>query len=319
MPVKIVDEQQIREVVKGLDLVAPIEAGFVAYSSGRAVIPPVGELLFREPPGEVHIKYGYISDDPYFVVKVASGFYENAGLDLPSGDGLMLLFSQRTGQLLSVLLDRGFLTDLRTGLAGAVAAKFLAPRPIHCVGMVGTGTQARFQLRCLAGVCDCRRVMVWGRHPERTSRYREEMEKEDFSIEVTTSLDELASSCTLIVTATPATSPLLQAAQIQPGTHITAVGADTPQKQELHPDILNRADLVVADSIAQCRERGEIAHALRRGKVLEKQLVELGDVISGKVAGRTTQRQITVADLTGVAVQDIQIARAVFEAVQKSR
>jgi ornithine cyclodeaminase len=310
---KVIDLPTIREALASVELLPTIEAGFVAYSEGRSVVPPVGELVFTEPPGDVHIKYGYIAGDDYYVIKVASGFYDNPKLKLPSGDGLMLLFSQRTGELLALLLDRGHLTDLRTAAAGAIAAKYLAPRAISRIGIVGTGTQARLQLEHLAAVTECRDAVVWGRSAGSLARYREAARSTGFSINVTLDARDVAVTCDLIVTTTPSTAPLLRADDIRPGTHITAVGSDTSGKQELDPEILGKAHLVVADSIAQCLERGEIHHAIASGHIGKDRLVELGDVIAGKAAGRTSNDQITVADLTGVAVQDIQISKAVYE------
>jgi ornithine cyclodeaminase len=313
---KLITLDQIKAALPSIDVMPAIEAGFVAYSRGKAVVPPVGELIIDDPPGDVHIKYGYLVGDDYYVIKIASGFYENPKLNLPSSNGLMLLFSQKTGELLSILLDEGHLTDLRTAVAGAIAAKYLAPQAVHRIGIVGTGIQARLQLRYLMNVTDCREVIVWGRDREKLVRYRAEMESPGFSINTTLDTHDVASSCNLIVTVTPSTVPLLRRDHIQPGTHITAVGADTPQKQELDPAILKKADLVVADSIPQCLERGEIVHAIQ-DRVLEKgDLLELGQIISGQTPGRISDDQITVADLTGVAVQDIQIAKAVYEAVR---
>jgi ornithine cyclodeaminase len=311
---KIIGLEEIKRMLPSLDLMEALEAGFVAYSSGAAVVPPVGELLFEDPPGDVHIKYGYLKGDDYFVVKIASGFYHNPDCGLPSGNGLMLLFNQKTGAVMAVLLDEGYLTDVRTAIAGAIAARYLAPRLVDRIGIFGTGVQARLQLRHLAPVTRCRKVAVWGRHPQRLERYRNDMEPEGFSIDTTSDAAEVASTCNLIVTATVATAPLLWNHQVREGTHITAVGADAAYKQELDPAILSRAGIVVADSISQCRERGEIAHALRASRIREEQLIELGQVISGAKPGRTSESQLTIADLTGVAVQDIQIAKAVFEA-----
>jgi ornithine cyclodeaminase len=311
---RIIDLQEIRHILRTLDVQAAIEEGFAAYSNGKTVVPPVGELLFEDPPGDVHIKYGYLKGDDYYVIKVASGFYRNSERNLPSGNGLMLLFCQKTGTLLSILLDEGYLTDVRTAIAGAIAAKYLAPRRVDRIGIMGTGVQARLQLRYLLPVTSCRQVLAWGRSQEKLDRYRCDMEQEGFHIDTTLDADEIASSCNLIVTATVSTSPLLWDRQIRAGTHITAIGADAAYKQELDPAILQRADVVVADSISQCRERGEIAHALRAGLIDAEQLRELGQVISGTAPGRSSDHQITVADLTGVAVQDIQIAKAVFEA-----
>jgi ornithine cyclodeaminase len=307
------NKKEIQWLLRSQDLKPAIEQGFVAYSEGKAVVPPVGELLFANPPGEVHIKYGYLVGDRYYVIKIASGFYENPRFNLPANNGLVLLFDQHTGEPLCMFQDGGYLTDLRTGLAGAIAAKYFAPRSVRRIGIIGTGTQARMQLRALADVIDCRDVIVLGRDQSRLALYKAEMEEEGFYVHITFSSSEVAETCNLIVTTTASATPWLCATQIRPGTHITAVGADTPHKQELDPAILQAADLVVADSIAQCRERGEISHALKGHFLRENQLWELGQVISGHAPGRQTNDQITVVDLTGVAVQDIQVAKAVYE------
>jgi ornithine cyclodeaminase len=312
---RLVTLAEIRDALQGVDLVPGMEEAFVAYSTGKAVVPPVGELLLPDVQADVHIKYGYIVGEPYYVVKIASGFYANPERGLPSSNGLMLVFSRATGELAAILLDEGHLTDLRTGAAGAVAAKHLAPKTVRRIGIVGSGTQARYQLRMLKPVVACRAVMAWGRHPERLERYRAEMVAEGFAVETTTDVREVMATCDLIVTATASRAPLLLRDQLRPGTHITAVGADSPGKQELDPLILRRAEVVVADSLSQCIERGEIAHALRSRCVRPDDVVELGAVIAGKAPGRLSEEDITVADLTGVAVQDIEIARTVLDAI----
>jgi ornithine cyclodeaminase len=311
--VDIVSLEQIKEILPSIDLIPAIEAGFTAYSAGKAVVPPVGELLMDR--GDVHIKYGYLRGDKYYVIKIASGFYDNPGLGLRSGNGLMLLFDQQTGELVSILLDEGHLTDTRTAVAGAIAAKHLAPRNVERIGIIGTGVQARAQLMYLARVNACRDVIVFGRGEEQLSRYEREMKKHGFTIEVTNNTEDVLNTCNLIVTTTPSTTPLLEASGVRKGTHITAVGSDTPQKQELDPAILQKADLVVADSIAQCLERGEIHKAIESGHISGDELTELGDIIAGNTAGRVSEEQITVVDLTGVAVQDIKIATAVYESI----
>ncbi len=310
---KVFTRDQIEKVLPDLDLLPAMEAGFAAYSAGRAVVPPVGELLLEK--GEVHIKYGYLLDEQYYVIKIASGFYRNPHLGLPSGNGLMLLYDQLTGMPVSILLDEGRLTDVRTAVAGAVAARHLAPGKVERIGMVGTGVQARLQLQHLRPITACRQVLAWGRGEPQLTRYREDPGLREFRIETTLDAAEILRTCNLVVTTTPAEAPLLNAADLQPGTHITAVGSDTAQKQELEAAILGRADLVVADSISQCLERGEIHRALAAWAITRERLLELGAIISGQVPGRTTASQITVADLTGVAVQDIKIATAVHEAL----
>lgn len=311
---KIATLAQIKDVLSSLDLIPAIEEGFVAYSSGRATVPPVGELILDK--GEVHIKSGYIEGEDFYIIKIASGFYGNPSLGLPSGNGCMLLFKQSTGESAAILLDEGHLTDVRTAVAGAVAAKYFAPRKVERIGIVGAGVQARLQLEWLTRVSACRDVLVWGPLAEELENYEREMESRGFSVETTLDAAAILRTCNLVVTATPSKTPLLSAADLRPGTHITAVGSDTPDKQELDPEILVKADVIVADSLSQCRLRGEIHKALEAGRIREDRCVELGAVISGREKGRTSESQITVVDLTGVAVQDIKIATAVYRALK---
>ena len=318
MTVKIFNINEIKKALENVDSIAAIEKGFVAYSRGNVVVPPVGELLFSEPPGEIHIKYGYINDGTFSVIKIASGFYENVKFDLPTGDGLMLLFSQKTGQLKGILLDEGYLTNVRTAAAGAVAAKYLAPDVIRRIGILGAGVQGRMQLMYLKTIISCREVLVWGTNQEELDLYKQDMEKEGFNLQTTRDAQEVAANCNLIVTATPSKSPLLHASQIRQGTHITAMGSDTPEKNELEPGILEKADIVVADSLSQCQSRGEIFQAFKSGRLGQDKVLELGNVIQQPELCRQSGSQISVADLTGVAVQDIQISVAVFELLTKT-
>ena len=310
--------EQIKSVIKQVDFLPSIEEGFVAYSQGRVVVPPVGELIFENPPADVHIKYGYIKDDDYFAIKIASGFYENYKIDLPTSDGLILLFSQRDGRLASILVDECYLTNVRTAVAGQIASKYMAPPEIECIGVFGTGVQARMQVEYLKSVVDCRNIMVWGLRQDSLDTYRQDMEKIGFNVQVTQYAGEVTEKCRLIITATPSQTPLIDVKQIKPGTHITAMGSDTSQKQELDSKILQKADIVVADSIEQCLSRGEIFKALQANLLKKEDLIELGNVITGHQFGRTSAEQITVADLTGVAVQDIQIAKAVHKILLSS-
>ena len=308
----IIKKNDISEIVEGLDLIPMIKEGFIAYSEGRSVVPPVGELSFMEPPGDVHIKYGYIAGEKYYVIKIASGFYENEKLGLPTGAGLMLLFAQETGEIVVLLADDAYLTDVRTAVAGAICAEQFS-NPVQCIGVIGTGLQARLQVQYLRPITECRDVIVWGRNIEKMEKYKSDMEDLGFDVTLAQSPQYLAEKCNLIITTTASTKPILKTEDIQPETHITAMGSDTPTKQELDSSILAKADLVVADSISQCVERGEISHALKDGKLAKNDIVELGHVLNGQNPGRTSSEQITVADLTGVAVQDIQIATAVYE------
>ena len=218
----------------------------------------------EDPPGEVHIKYGYLTGGDTYVIKIASGFWNNPAIGLSSSDGLLLVFRKATGELMAVLNDRGRLTDLRTAAAGAVSAKHLAPAGIDAIGVLGTGIQAELQVQLLQSVRPCRNVVVWGRNPERASAYAKRMRSQDFNVDIARSSAEVAERCRLIVTATASVAPLLHWRDIRPGTHITAIGADSADKQELDEAIIRNADIAVTDSRSQARSRGEIWPCLWR-------------------------------------------------------
>ena len=308
----VVTLAEIRKALDAIDPLPLIEAGFAAYSRGEVVVPPVGELVFDDPPGDVHIKYGYIKGDDVYVIKIASGFVDNPQRGLPSGDGLMLVFSQKTGVLEAVLLDEGYLTNLRTAVAGAVVAKYLAPRNVPAVGIVGAGVQGRMQLEWLRRVRTFDTAVVWGIDEGELAAFRRDMERPGLKVRTTLRAEEVAAAANLIVTCTPSTRPLLEAAWIRPGTHITAVGSDTAAKQELDPAILAKADRIVVDSLSQSELRGEAYRAVSAGAIGRDRLVELGRVIEDETLRRSSDEETTVADLTGVAVQDIQISKAVW-------
>ena len=315
---KIFSLEEIKEAAKQVDLGKGIEDGFVSFSEGKVVVPPVGEMLFDQPPGEVHIKYGYLNEDDFYVIKIASGFYDNTKvLGIPSANGLMLVFSKKTGELLSILLDEGYLTSVRTAVAGALVAKYLAPKNISKIGIIGTGIQAKLQLEYLENVTDCKEVLVWGRNKKHAKAYEVEMGKKGFKVTIASDTSEIGRNCNLIITATSSVEPLLFDKHIKRGTHITAVGSDTSEKNELEPLILAKADIVITDSLEQCRSRGEVFQAWINGLISDNNVLELGNVIKDKAFQRTSEDQITVADLTGVAVQDIQIAKAVYSFLSK--
>ena len=307
---QIISLERIKSILPKVDLISEIEAGFAAYSNGLVVVPPVGELSFQSPPGDVHIKYGYIKGDEIYVIKIASGFYKNTSIGLPAGNGMMLVFNQKTGQPVAILQDECYLTDIRTAVAGAITAKYLSPKNVEYIGIVGTGIQARLQLRYLKEIIDCNNVITWGRSPDSLSSYKEAMSGYGYQITTTANINDVIDRCQLIITCTPSEEAIID--KINPGTHITAMGSDTVSKRELSSNVLLQADMVVTDSRAQSKERGEIYQASKDGFSINDTL-ELGEIISGASKGRTDQEQITIADLTGVAVQDIQISKAILE------
>lgn len=304
---RILRRAEIEKALEPTAVIAAVEAGFAALARGEVTIPPVGHLDLPDPPGELHIKYGYRRGDPTFLVKMATGFYENARHGLPSGTGLMVAFSSRTGLAETLLLDEGLLTDHRTAAAGAVAAKYLASRELECIGIIGAGVQARLQLDYLRHVTPCRRALLWARSPEKARQ----VQVKGFDIEVASTAAALARRCRLIVTTTPARAALLSRDDVLPGTHLTAMGSDSPGKQELDPALVVRADVVVVDSLEQCLAFGELAHVAERRPEWMSRCVTLGDIVLDPRRGRTCPDQITLADFTGVAIQDIAIANLV--------
>ncbi len=312
---KIFNLDQIKSVLDSIDAVSAIEYGFVQFSEGNVVVPPIGELLFDNPQGDMHIKYGCIVNDDYYVVKIASGFYENVKLNLPTFNGLMLIFKQKTGELAGILLDEGYLTNIRTAAAGAVAAKYFAPSKVNGIGVFGAGVQGRLQVNYLQPIVDCKNIHVWGMNEAELALYKSDMEVEGYSVETTIEPAEVAENCNFIITATPTKKPLLKTGDVKRGTHITAMGSDTSEKQELEEGIVGNADIVVADSIFQSETRGEVFKAVEAGVLDRDSVFELGNVIRNTAPRRTDDSQTTIVDLTGVAVQDIQISKAVFSAL----
>ena len=304
---------EILDALKDIDVVNVIAQGFKALSEGKVVIPPIGEMLFPDVDGELHIKYGAIKGDEDFVVKMATGFFQNPSIGLSPFSGCMMVFSQKTGHISSVLLEEGELTNHRTAAAGAVAAKCLAPKNVKMIGIVGTGVQSRLQALYLQKITDCRNLVVWGRNKDKVELAAADMHAMGYEVKVAENLNDLCKLSQLIVTTTPVTSPLLKLEMIAPGTHITAMGSDTSDKCELSPEILDLADIVAADSIEQAIQRGEISQALKVGKCNKDKLVELGSIIIDPSKGRTNDQQITIADLSGVAIQDIMIAKAITD------
>jgi len=298
-----------------MDAVEAVSLGFTRLAQGQATLPPIVRIDIPEHRGEVDIKTAYIHGLDSFAVKIASGFFDNPLLGLPYGSGMMIVLSAQTGRARAILLDDGYLTDLRTGVAGAIVARHLARESISTVGVIGSGMQARYQVRGIKLVRDFRRLMVSGIIPEQVDRYAEEMARE-LGVEVVKARDPEAvvRGSDVVVTATPAREPYLESAWLHPGLHITCMGSDAEHKQELHADVLARADRIVCDVKSQCFRLGELHHALEAGVISEEHRIsELGDLTSGRHAGRQSDDEITICDLTGVGVQDTSIALLAYE------
>jgi ornithine cyclodeaminase len=305
------------EIIARFDMeraVRMIEQGFIAYSRKTVQVPPVQNFQFDSANGDCCVKSAYVDGAETFAVKVSTGFYENPKHGLPSNNGLIVLFSAKTGEPVALLRDDGWLTCVRTALAGQLAARVSAPRDVQGIGVIGTGMQARFQLEYLKPITRCREVFVWGPTEDNRASFKRDMTAAGFNVETMDSAEGVARNANLIVTTTPSREALLQSAWICDGTHITAVGADSAGKQELDPAIVGRAGAIVVDSIEQCSKYGEVSHALSAGLVRREQLLELGALLDTGRRARDDSNlaAITVTDLTGVAVQDAQIANSVI-------
>ncbi len=309
--IKILTEAQLREVVTlDLDAVACVEQAFTALAGGKVVMPAILRLDIHEHNGEVDVKTAYVPGLDSFAIKISPGFFDNPKLGLPSVNGLMVLFNARTGLVEALLLDNGYLTDVRTAAAGAVAARHLAREDARTAAVIGSGVQARLQLQALTLVRPIESARVWGRRRDAAEAAAAELSaKLGIAVSAAASRAEAVAGADIVVTTTPSSAPLLQADWLEPGQHITAMGSDAEHKNELDPACVARADLYVADSLAQVRRLGELHHAVAAGHVAsDAEFPELGQVVAGTADGRTGAHQITLCDLTGTGVQDTAIA-----------
>ncbi|AJE45870.1 cyclodeaminase [Celeribacter indicus] len=307
--VPVLTEAQLREAVT-LDaaLVDAIEDGFRALAAGGVVMPPVVSMAIAAHRGEVDVKTAYVPGLDGFAIKVSPGFFDNPAQGLPSLTGLMVLLSARTGMTQAVFLDNGYLTDLRTAAAGAVAARHLAPATVETAGVIGTGVQARLQMRAAFLERPFRHGLVWGRDREKAVKCAADLSGSlGIGVDVATDVVQLVARSQLVVTATPSTAPLITAEMLHDGLHITAMGADQAEKTEIAPEALAAAQLYVCDRVSQCETLGELRAARAAGLMLALP-PELGQIVAGAVTGRTDPRQITICDLTGTGVQDTVIA-----------
>ena len=312
--IPIIDEAALRRVVTYARAVEAMRQAFEADGHGRTHVPPVINLEIPDARGEFHIKTAHIAGVPHIAVKVASGFYDNVSKGLPTGSGLMAVFDAATGLPAALLLDNGVLTDIRTGAAGAIAADHLARKTITTVGVIGSGIQARLQVLCLRIVREFSRVVAWSPSQQRLEAYCEEMRGHGFEATPQTSARTVSEAADVLITATPTREPMIRCDWLRPGMHLTALGSDSPGKQELDAECLLRADLMVCDRLSQCRAFGELSHA--PGAAVHAQL---GEVVARKKPGRTTDEQLTIADLTGVGFQDTAIASAALRFISDSR
>ena len=308
--IRLLTEGELRRLVPlDLDAVACVENAFVTLAGGAVVMPPILSMAIAEANGEIDVKTAYVPGLPAFAVKMSPGFFDNPAKGLPSTSGLMVVFSAETGEVQAVLLDNGYLTDVRTAAAGAVAANHLALTGATRAAILGTGLQAELQLKALTLVRPIGDVAIWGRNAQKAEALAEKAAAWGLSARVVGDVAEAVRGADIIVTTTPATTPILSAGWLAPGQHVTAMGSDQHGKAELEPACLARADRYVPDRLSQTRALGELRSAVEAGIVAaDAHFDELGAVCAGTAAGRTRDDEITIADLTGTGVQDTAIA-----------
>ncbi|MDG4892135.1 cyclodeaminase [Mesorhizobium sp. WSM4976] len=307
----ILTESDLRKIVTlDLEAVACVENAFRALATLPVAMPPILRLDIPEHRGEVDVKSAYVPGIDGFAVKISSGFFDNPKLGLPSGGGMMVLLSAKTGVVEALLLDNGYLTDVRTAAAGAVAARHLSREDSKVAAIFGAGLQAGRQLEALRLVRPIEEARIWARDAAKAEATAARL-RDRLGIMVRAEPDaaDAAAGADIIVTTTPSTEPLIKPGFVSAGQHITAMGSDAEHKNEIAPAILRMADLYVADSAKQTRRLGELHHAIDAGvMVADAEVTELGQIIAGSKHGRRSASDITIADLTGTGVQDTAIA-----------
>ena len=307
---EIVNLEKIRSVFNREDILEAVRQAFIGHYHRRYVTPMPGQLLFDAPVGDCHIKYGYSVGGAIYVIKIASGFYENAALGVPVNNGMVLAFSRKTGEPLVLFQDEGWLTSWRTAAAGTLAASLAISRQPKVLGLIGAGHQAELQATWIARSMGIEEVRIWGRNEERALKLAKKLSESGFTANVSPSTAALLNEARLVVTATPSTTPLFPSDEVQPGTHIVALGADSPGKQELDPKLFGRARLIATDDHEQCIDHGDLSHAVKAGVIPGDIDQSLGAILESITTFEIAKDAISIVDLTGLPAQDIENATA---------
>jgi len=312
----VLNSSEIKKCVQlNGQLIPIIEDAFKSLALGKTTMPPILRLDIEKYHGESDVKAAYIDGLDSYAIKVASGFFNNPNLGLPSSNGLMILLDSKTGMLKSVLLDKGYLTDVRTAIAGAIAAKHLSNPESSNVGIIGAGIQAKMQLEALLLVRNIKTAYIWSRDSKKTNTFVQNIkDKLNIKIIACKSPEQTVNLSDILITCTPSKSPIIKSEWLKKGLHITAMGSDAEMKNELDPKIIKDCDYYIPDSQSQTSILGELNHAIKAGLVsAEKKYNELGSVIINSNLGRRNINDVTVADLTGTGVQDTAIARHTYK------
>ena len=310
---QVIPLDAIRDKVPLAVAVAAVERGFRALALGEATLPDPMVVELPKLDAEVHVKGAHLAGARHIVLKVATGFYQNRARGLPSGDGLFLLLDAQTGAPAFLLAEHGYLTDLRTAAAVGLTLKYLAPKEARAALLVGAGAVGSLAARVIIAERPIETLTIWNRTPARAVQLARELAGV-VETRLADALEPEVRRHRLIVTATASTTPLIMADWVAKGTHVTSVGTGSPEKVELEPELLRKADKLIADRSVQTAQYGNLHHAVAAGVFVPARVYgELGDLAAGRLAGRESADEITVADLTGVGVQDAAIAAALLE------
>jgi len=313
---RVITADTLRATVKPLDMVDATVDAFVAVSEGR--MRTTANVLDLDD-GDVHVKSASEVGGPIYSVKLASLIPSNRQRGLPPGGGAIVVCSAVTGKPLALLVDDHYLTDARTAVAGALACDMFARPGASSVAVLGSGEQARLQVLTLAGMRALDRVVVWARRAEAAeataAALREDL-RDDCEVAVAASVREAVEATDILITATASQEPLVEAEWLHPGHHISAIGADDDRKHELSTTCFARADRIVVDLRAQTLPKAELALAIEKGAVEPDQIVEMGEVIAERATGRGSEDEITIAKLSGLAAQDLAVAKVVSQRLE---
>jgi len=313
----ILSQEEVKSCLPMSEAIKAVREAYITFAEGRVKMPPVMHLDVQKYNGEVDIKSGCAEDFGVIETKIASGFYDNPKIGLPSTMAVIVLMDIKTSVPLAIM-DGTYITAVRTGAAGAVAASALARKNSKTVGVIGAGTQARMQVLALNETFTLDKVKVYSRTEESRKKYADEMsERLGINVQAVDDARKAVVDTDIVVTVTPSTKAIVMDEWIESGMHINAFGADGPGKQELDPRIMKRAKIVV-DSLGQCKVIGELQHALAQGLIKESDVyAEIGEILAGKKKGRERDDEITLFDSTGLAVQDIATATLVYQLAKK--
>ncbi|MBI5149569.1 MAG: alanine dehydrogenase [Candidatus Omnitrophica bacterium] len=314
----ILGRKDVAKLVDVKGAIKVVETAFREYGLGRARMPPKIYLDLKEFSGDFRAMPSYVRKFNLCTLKWVNAHPKNAAFGLPAVMAIIIVSDPKTGFPLAVM-DGTLATSLRTGAGGAVAAKFLARKNSRVVALVGCGAQARTQLAGLREIFKVRRVRVWGHQPALAKKFIRDMSKKGETMTAAATVRECVEGADIVVTTTPSRRPLVRTAWIKEGAHINAIGADAPGKQELDPKILGMSTVVV-DDLAQASHSGEINVPVTRGMFkLQDIHATLGEIVAGRKKGRTSEREVTVFDSTGLAIQDTAVASLIYKAALKKK